>query len=264
MTFQVSEQAVAEVVREYLRSKQPSDQCAVLHSRGRCGRGMLLRVRVNDDVSVIAKVWRVRNTKERFKRRIRISNACREWRAHRRVQQAGLVVPEPLAFFNVSVDARHDHEVMVVEDLGSITRGMVYLKTLIRQGDSQTVADFEQQVLDMTALLVRSRVMDVDHQLNNIVVNGTGRAVRIDLECARPWLLGRMPSEAYATMLARLVCSHVYASQPALEWSESFAQRLMACVRPPEHVLTRANERVERILARQREKKGVDSRLQLA
>jgi hypothetical protein len=65
-------------------------------------------------------------------------------------------------------------------------------------------------------------------------------------------------------MLARLVCSHVYASQPALHWSESFAQRLMACVHPPEPVLARANERIERILARQLVKQGVDSRLQFA
>lgn len=150
-----------------------------------------------------------------------------------------------------------------MEDLGPTTNGVVFLKDLINSAKEEAVNEFEEKVIELTRLIVRAKILDLDHQLKNIVVNETGQVVRIDLECARRRNFVGLPAKEYGAMLSRLVCSHVYACQPEAQRSERFAADLVAALRPPENVLQHAGRGVRENLERQRQRKGIDSQLRL-
>ncbi len=254
---------IKAIVGECLESGEPSDRCEIMS--GRSGsRGMLMRVSVAEGPSVIVKVWRARRAREDLKRICRTSSARREWRVHRHLERAGLNLPRPLGFFVLSVDGRGVHEFMVTEDLGQTERGFFHLKRLVAMRAEADIERFEKAVIDLTQAMLRARVLDVDHQLHNVVVDGNGRLVRLDLECAHWYRLRRFPVSVYGTMLARLVSSHVYACQPEVERSGAFAAHLAQQIKPPAQVLAQAEERIGRYLDRQRTQHGVDSQLSLA
>lgn len=250
------------LIRACLESGESTGVCEVLRNRSG-GRGMLMRLSGPDETSVIVKAWASRNRKEHVKRLLGLSMARREWRVHRRIERAGLAVPRPLMFFHTRCSDGRRFEVVVVEDLGPTTNGLVYLKGLMQQGDEQGIRRFEDSVLAMTGRLIDAGIIDVDHQLRNIVINGSDRLTRIDFECAL-WSGRRgLPPETYGQMLARLVCSHVYACQPEVERTEAFAARLMEHLQPAEEVRNVARESIKRNLDRQRRTKGVDSQLRM-
>ncbi len=236
--------------------------CKVL--KGRSGaRGMLMRVTDADGASVIVKAWEARSLAERVKSVLGCSMARREWRAHRHLERSGLTVPQLLQFVKLRCkDGRH-FEAIVVEDLGPTRNGLVYLKDLLAAGDDNGIRRFEEHVSAMTRRVLEAGIVDVDHQLRNIVVNGTNRPIRIDFECARRFWRGFPPVADYGRMVGRLVVSHAHACQPELKRTECFARRLAEHLDPPRAVLDCAEAQITRELARQRDRAGIDSRLNL-
>ena len=197
----------------------------VFHTRSG-NRGGVMRLPLGVGGSIVVKVWRTRNLKERVKCAVHFSNGWREWRMHRLIRRAGVRVPEPLGFYRLTMPDGERYEVMAIEDLGETERGLPYLKRLIAAEEESAVESFENRVIAITAEIVGLGVVDVDHQLNNFLVDTASRLIRIDFECARrPWL-GVMPRREYAEMMARLLASHVYAVQPDVCRTERFAEQL--------------------------------------
>ena len=253
---------LAASVRRCIMEQASTDDCTIIHNRGG-GRGMLLRLHLRDAPDVIVKAWALRNLRERIKCWLGISNGAREWKMHCRVQQLGLRVPQPVAYSQVVIPSGR-YEIMVVEDLGETTKALQYLKRCLARKDDAEIARLEESVIEMAHLLVRAGVVDVDHQLNNIVLDASNEIVRIDLECARRCRPGRVPTEAYSTMIARLICTHAYACQPDLHLTEAFARTLSDRLQPPAAVLELAEAIINRNLKKQHRRKGIDSRLSLA
>lgn len=197
----------------------------VCHTRSK-DRGGVLRLPLEEGGSVIVKVWRIRNLKERIKSVAHLSNGWREWCLHRFIFKAGIQVPEPLAFHRLSVPYKGRYEIMAIEDLGEIEQGLPRLKKLLLAKDGSRVSSFEENLIDITATFIKLNIVDIDHQLNNFVVDQSNRLMRLDFECARRHRLGIIRKSTYIEMISRLLASHIYAVQPDVTRSELFAERL--------------------------------------
>lgn len=264
MTRAIEPQFLKPLVRAGLETGNTSrcDSCEVLKGRsGDCGT--MMRVTVADGASVIAKASKARNLAERVRSLLGLSMARREWRAHRHLERSGLAVPQLLQFFKLRCRDGRRFEVIVMEDLGPTRNGLVYLKDLLAAGDEAGVRRFEERVMALTSHLLDAGIVDEDHQLLNIVINGTDRPIRIDFECARRFASDVPPVMDYGRMIGRLVVTHAYACQPELTRTECFARRLAEHLDPPRAVLDRAEAQIAHELARQRKNKGIDSRLKL-
>ncbi len=254
---------VDDIVRQWLVTKDLVDGCSVLHQRPK-GRGTLLRIGEPGGRTVIVKLWPTRSAREVLKCTLGISNGFREWRIHRYLARLGLHVPTPLRYSRLKLVPDGRFEVMVVQDLGPTVAGLSYLKTCLQNEDEERIERLEHEVIEVAATLLRSRIIDIDHHLGNFVVNDNEDILRIDFECARRWLPGRVPLGALGTMIGRLVCSHVYACQPHVERSEAFAARVADRLRLSGPVLSTANALIVRNLGKQLEHQGIESRLALS
>lgn len=251
------------VVSKWVSSGELPAGCSILHQRPN-GRGTLLRIRDAGSTSMIVKLWPVRTNRERLKCALRISNGRREWRIHSYLARVGLHVPAPIGYAELVLSPSQRYELMAVQDLGQTTRGLPYLKQCIQHQDEVRVQRFEDEVIEVARVLMRSRIVDVDHQLNNFVVSGRDEIARIDFECARRWLPGRAPVDELGRMIGRLICTHVYACQPDIERSEAFAARISERLQLPRQVFSAANALIVRNLGKQAEHRGIDSQLRLA
>jgi len=253
---------IERLLRIHLGSGDHQAEGEIMHRR-RGNRGGLLRLPLVAGGALVVKVWPVQNLKEQIKASMHISNARREWRMHRLIHRAGLLVPEPRGFLRVSTpDGRH-FEVMAFEDLGETERGLPYLKRMISEGDALAVAEFEARIIDVTAELINLRVLDIDHQLNNFVVDGHGRLFRIDFECAQRTRFMGMRQDTYMQMLARLLASHVYAVQPHVERTEQFGMQLYSRLQPDKRLRSLIQSSVDMKLEVQRLRNGVASTVSL-
>ena len=226
-------------------------------------RGGLLRVTLHNGGTIVAKVWRIRNLKDRFKSITHVSNGQREWGAHRLVYKAGIATPEPISFFHFSTKGGRKAEVMVVEDLGFTESSLFWLKQLITSGDEQEVESFEDKLIDITVRLVNLGLVDVDHQLNNLVVDKHGRLFRIDFECTKRCLLRFLCTRRLAKMTARFITGHIHAVQPDVDRSIRFTKRLYTKIHAVRGLKLKISKNVDKNLLYQRRKNGVDTRVTL-
>ena len=253
---------IAALVRNHLEANQASVGGDAIHARGG-RRGGLLRLPLGPTGTVVVKLWRVGTRKERIKLAVRLSNGWREWRMHQFVHRGGVQVPAPLGFCRLTVANGDQWEVMAIEDLGATERGLPYLKKLISAGMEADIAIFEEGLIAITTQIARLGVVDSDHQLNNFLVDDTGRLLRIDFECARrPWR-GNLPAGDYAEMIARLLASHVYAVQPDVRRTERLAETLYGELGLDGRVRAKVSESVNDKLEYQHRKVGVASAVTL-
>ena len=211
-------------IRSYLQKASTATK-EPLYTRS-AGRGPVLRLNLLNGGSVILKVWFARNLKERFKSLVCLSNGRREWRMHRMIHRVGLSTPEPLGFYRLTIPGGEQCEVLAIEDLGSTRVGLLHLKQLISDGLESSVLAFENCLIEETSSFVRKGIVDIDHTLNNFVVDNKARLMRIDFECALRYPFHLIPRKAYVKMLARFLTGHIYAVQPDVYRSVCFAERL--------------------------------------
>lgn len=216
---------IKDLLCRYLGEEHVLPAGKVCHTRSK-DRGGVLRLPLEDGGSVVVKVWRIRNVKERIKSAAYISNGWREWRMHRYIYRKGIRVPEPLFFSRLKVVTDEYYEVMGIEDLGETEQGLPYLKRLIAAEDESRITTFENSLVNITTEIVGLGIVDIDHQLNNFLIDKVQRLMRIDFECARRPLFGIVPREEFAEMIARLLTSHIYAVQPDVGLSKGFAKQL--------------------------------------
>lgn len=227
------------------------------------GRGGLIRLTASGGNKVIVKIWHARNLKEKIKACLQLSNGRREWRMHNHVYDAGVEVPRPIAYFLLSHNPGKLSEAMVIEDLGETESSMIHLKKLIGENNEGEVLEFEDLLIESTAKLLRLRIIDIDHQLNNFVVAPDGKLIRIDFECARRYPLGLRPAKVYARMLSRFITGHIHAVQPDVERSSRFAERLYAELSVDKKTRKRIADFVNENLEYQYAQSSIDTTIQL-
>jgi hypothetical protein len=240
---------------------------------GEKGTADLLRTR-NDDRggivqlalktgTVIVKIWKLRGLKERLKSILHLSNGRREWRMHRIIFKAGIEVPEPLAFERLALQTGQVCEIMAMQDLGEVQCGLPYLKQLIKAGDTTGITALEDRLVQITEALIKCRVLDVDHQLNNFIVDARGRLMRIDFECASRHIFRITSKSEFGEMLARLIASHIYAVQPEVHRSIRFSEHLFQSLAVSRPIKAFVSASVNAKLAKQGDHKGVATRVAL-
>lgn len=234
----------------------------IIHTRSR-GRGGLIRLNIATGGTVIVKVWHTRTLKELFKSVAYLSNGRREWRMHRLIYQAGIDVPEPLAFYRLLMADGSWCEAMVLEDLGETENGMTHLKQLISAGDQSAVLAFENDLIVSTARLLDLHILDIDHRINNFVVDARGRLIRIDFECARRYPFHVMPQQEYVKMLARFITGFIHAVQPDVGRSVDFTARLYEKLGVNRRIKAMIKSTVNDNLIGQLERTGIDTKVML-
>lgn len=221
------------------------------------------RVRVDERLSVIVKLWRRPGIRGALSRLARVNTGYREWRALNLLASAGCPAPRPLAYVRLnSSKARHD-EALISEDLGHCRNAVDHAGDLLTQEDHNALDDFEDALIRISVDLVALRILDLDHRVANFVVTPQNQLMRLDFELARRVSFPTLAKKRYGSMIGVLIGTYVIVVQPDLDRATSFARRLVERMCPPKRVLSYARTRVEQLLSGQLRAHGIDSRLEL-
>lgn len=169
----------------------------------------------------------------------------------------------PLGYFRVEPSIAGYTDVLFMEDMGDCESATEHLKRLIRAAAERQVLDFENPLIELTAQIVEAGMPDVDHGMLNIVVQSSGKPVKLDVELARKMVWPRLFPGMYGRMLGRLIGLHAFAVQPDVDRTARFAKRLCARLKPPASVLRRAGTCAREMMKKQRHSIGIDTQLDL-
>lgn len=227
------------------------------------GERKVWRTSLEGQTTVIVKLW-CRSTLGSVVRRLtRTSNAVREYRILRRLQRAGVPVPGPIGYCFLSGSGVQYVEALFLQDLGQCKSGLQYIQEMIENGDSDSLQEFEDEVIAITLGMVRTRVLDRDHSVLNIVRPPSRGAVRVDLEVAKGIVFPSLAINEYAQMLGRLIGTYAFAVQPDMGLARDFATRVADRLGPRRSVLHRAADFVRKMMEKQRRERGIDTRVDL-
>jgi len=250
------------LIRTHLEDNEPFVSDNAIHVRGE-DRGGLLRLPLKDEGTVIVKLWRIRSDKEKIKWFFRLHGGWKEWRMHSFLYKAGIAIPKPIGFYRFTLRNGEQWETMAIEDLGTTERGLNYIKRLIAEKNEEDIRIFENSLINVTEEFIRIGIFDIDHQLNNFLVNSNSNLFRIDFECAKlkRWK-NKLPLQ-YAEMLARLIASHVYAVQPDVVRTEQFAKALYSRLNLDSRIKAAIENSVTQKLKFQYRNAGINSKVSL-
>lgn len=213
--------------------------------------------------SIVVKMWSRPDAAGCIRRLLRISSADRERRNLDRLRRAAVAVPRALGSLAVSPGIEGYTDALFMEDLGDCEPATEHLKRLILAGENDNALRFEDALIEMAARILGAGMLDVDHGFSNAVVDGTGRAIRLDLELGRVVLWPRLFTGMYGEMVGRLIGLHAFAVQPDTQRSFGFAERVRERLHPPRRVLARAARYARQMMREQLETTGIDTRLTL-
>ncbi len=253
---------IKELEQVIQRMQNPSNLNQHIYKWSENGKGVI-SYSDGDGIPLIIKIWGIKQKKEQFKSQIRLSNGFREWRMQKYLLRFGIQTPTPFEFKRIRINRNQKYEIMIVEDLGETTLGLDYLKKLYSMNDFVSAEKFEQSVLECTEKILNLCVIDIDHQLNNFIVDKYHKLYRTDFECAQKYLWIRQEYRDYAKMLARLISSHVYAVQPEVHHSVHFSDLLYSRLRIKPEIRRKINSIVYHNLSEQKKIMCVDTQLSL-
>ncbi len=234
--------------REILRKKKSS---------------VVARIATVENSSIILKLWARRGCGAWFREVTKSGALYKELKALHRLHRAGCDVPEVLGFSLINMsDIEYTHAI-VLEDITPSKNATIYLNNLVRSGDYKKVAAFEESLIQMTIQMVELGVVDADHSLVNIVVDGAGVPFRLDFEMATLLGVNYFLARQYGKMIGRLVASIVYAVQPNVELAERFFDRLVTALQPSTRVIRIAKAHIDSELEKQRLEKGIDVQIRI-
>ena len=253
------------MLRKSAASKLIQDTCDRLDEMdviSRRGVRIVVRRRWIDDSPVVVKFWARRGIRGALRRALGLTSAHYEWRNLRRMETLGIPAPRSIYYCNAPRNRFGFTEAMVMEDLGDCELAQAYLKARIQEGDEDTVTRFESEIIKMTGILVRGRIIDFDHSMVNIVVKSS-EPIRLDLEKARlvPWI--GLRQGLYARMIGQLLGTYVFTVQPDTDRAVRFARALFAEVRPSQSVIERTQAHLDGMLERQKRDSDIDVSVQL-
>lgn len=247
-----------EQIRSYLMDLRANfHRAQVLSKRG--DRIVIRRQGAAAGDSTIIKMWSRPQLRGELRRRLRIAPGDREWRNLVRLSAFGVAVPSPLGISRVVPSIAGYTDALIMEDLGDCETATEHLKRLIGAGDEHRALSFEDAVIEITWRLLEAGMLDEDHGMLNIVVQPSGRPVRLDLEITRRMFWPRLFPSMYGRMLGRLIGLHAFAVQPGVGRTTRFAERLRGRLKPPPAVLERAARHAREMMAQQLGKTGIDT-----
>jgi hypothetical protein len=208
-------------------------------------------------------MWSRPDLKGTLRRILRITSCAHEWRTLVHLRDVNMAVPQPLGFCRVTPSIAGYTDALFTGDLGECESATNYLKRLISTGQEQMVLQFENVMIEMTKQIVDAGMIDVDHGLVNMVVQTSGRPVRLDFELARLVIWPRLFTGMYGRMLGQLILLHAFAVQPNTDRTTRFTARLCECLHPPRRVLAHAGMHIRKSIQVQLENTGIDTRLTL-
>lgn len=222
------------------------------------------RVRVDEQLSVIVKLWQRPGVRGAVSRLARVNTGYREWRALKLLSGNGVSSPRPLGYFRLRDPAARHDEALLSEDLGECRSAMAHVKHLVAAERFDALARFEDELVSITQHMIKLRLVDTDHRLPNFAMTPMGQVVRLDFEHAARVPSLRLSSRRYGIMLGGLVGTYVFAVQPCIERAASFADLLAEALSPPPGVLDCARLEVDRLLGVQYRATGIESKIRLS
>jgi hypothetical protein len=247
------------LVEEWSREELQSE---VLRRRSDDDRNVS-RVHLRDGRTVVLKLWKRPGLKGALRRVTRTASVFWEWRCLRRLERAAVSVPRALAYGVLRSTSTQYTEALAMEDLGPLVNAMDHVSGLVAAEDERGLRAIEDDLCRLTRSLLGAGVVDSDHSLMNMALDGNGKLVRLDFELARPVPSPRLAPTRYGIMLGRLIASYEFAVHPHDGRARRFAYRLADELKPGAGVLGRAHAYVARALQRQLERTGVVSSLKL-
>ncbi len=211
--------------------------------------------------SIIIKMWSRPDLNGSLRRLMGIAACNHEWRNLVRMSDAGMAVPRPLGFSRVVPGIAGYTDVLFMEDLGTCELATEHLKRLIQAGQVQQALDFENVQIEMTEQMLKVGMLDVDHGMHNIVVQSSGRPVKLDVELGRRVIWPELFPAMYGIMLGRMIAMHAFAVQPDAGQITRFAERLRERLKPPIAVLKRAGTYARGMMCKQLHESGIDTQL---
>lgn len=211
--------------------------------------------------SIIIKMWSRPDLIGSLRRLLRVAACNHEWRNLVRMSDFGIAVPRPLGFCRVAPSIAGYTDVLFMEDLGKCKSATEHLKQLIQAGQEQQALSFENVQIEMTAQMLEAGMLDVDHGMHNIVVQPSGRPVKLDVELGRQVIWPRLFPAMYGRMLGRMIGMHAFAVQPDVGRMTRFAERLCERLKPSPRILKRAGIHAREMMQKQLQKTGIDTRL---
>lgn len=223
---------------------------------------LVVRRPAADGTSVIVKLWARPGIKGALRWLLGQTAARYEYRNLQLMARLG--VPAPIAFAHgrAPINPGGYTDAIVMQDLGDCETAGQYLKRNIAAGDEAAVERFEAELIRMTGILTRARIIDFDHSMVNIVVRDD-LPVRLDLEKARrvPWI--GLRRGLYARMIGQLLGTYVFSVQPDTARAERFARNLFAEIGPSSTVIAGAQSHLDAMLDLQKSRFGIDIALRL-
>jgi hypothetical protein len=213
--------------------------------------------------SIVVKMWSRPDLNGSVRRLLGVAACNHEWRNLVRMNEFGMAVPRPLGFSRVVPDIAGYTDVLFMEDLGECELATEYLKRLIRAGGDQQASSFEDVQIDMASQMLAAGMLDVDHGVHNIVVQPSGRPVKLDVELGRRVFWPKLFPKMYGTMLGRMIAMHAFAVQPDEGRMTRFAQRLFERLRPPARALALAGVYARGMMQKQLAGTGINTTLVL-
>lgn len=218
---------------------------------------------VDSGHAVVVKLWSRPDLRGAVRRLLRIAPCHREWRNLKRLTRLGIAVPRPLGIAGIVPDIAGYTDALMMEDLGQCETATEHLKRLLQAGDEEGARTLEDDVIEITRQIVDAGMLDEDHGMLNVVVPRTGRPARLDLEIMQRVVVPALFIGSYGRMLGRLIGLHAFAVQPDVGRTLRFADRLRAQLNPARPVLWRASRHAHQMMAEQRRRYGIDTRLRL-
>lgn len=211
--------------------------------------------------AVVIKMWSLSGVSGKFRRLLHISPGNYEWRNLTRLYKFGISVPRPLGFCRVEPEIDGYTDALFMEDLGPCELATEHLKRLIVTGQESQALVFENAQIEMTSKILNAGMLDVDHGIHNIVVQSSGRPVKLDVELGRRVIWPRLFPSMYGQMLGRMLGMHAFAVQPDMDRMTRFAGRLRESLNPPQKALKRGGVRAREMMQKQFQDTGIDTRL---
>lgn len=214
------------------------------------------------ETSYFLKIWQSSGLKERIKNFIRIDRSNYEYRNINYLRSKGVIAPEVFYFARIR-EKELTTNVLVTEYISTNLPVFLYIENNCSSRSFDAIIIFTEKILTLTEEILNAGIIDLDHNLSNMLVNDKGDLVKIDLELAVKKNIFNLKSKKICRMYSSLITSYVFAVQPNLELASKFTLSLYKKFELDSHSIEVTNKLVMTALERQLREKGIDSRFDL-
>ncbi len=252
----------AEKVRNLVRSLLAGD----LPSRDlkrRDGDCLVTRVFLDDDHSVIAKLWNRPGLRGALRRWSGTDPLQKEIRPLQYLGSAGLSVPDALGSARLRDPDVPFTLALILEDLGDCQSATEHVKRLISDEREAELDTFLDDVLKLTRAMLDLGVVDIDHSFLNLVATPSGDVARLDFELAEKQHWREISDEKLGKMVGWMLGTYMYAVQPEVERVHDLGRRAAEVLDLNQKARRHARAKLHEVMAYQLRTSGIDTKVEL-